>query len=332
MKMDPVVPDIFMLHVDQALNAFWMNDYDTALGEFNMALDIRTGDIPTRWSKVYTLLCLARYEEAAELWRTLVAHRTYRWDGAPVSQVTLWHEFGFGDSLMMFRYVEQLKAKVPLFLAVPPPLRRLAEWVHPHVTGELETKFWIGTFDVLWLLKQNIKTIPPADYLKVDMDLVRYWAGALPQERKIGIAWDSNTHHRGEHENGTRSLPLEQFLELLWPVNGRLVSLQHHDRIKANAHGVVTPEYEDFADVAAVASLMDEIICIDTAAVHVAGAIGHPRTYCLLAYVATWRWRNGNVWYPNITLCQQPHIGDWRGAFEKLKLKRTQRWFEHLVV
>jgi hypothetical protein len=36
--------------------------------------------------------------------------------------------------------------------------------------------------------------------------------------------------------------------------------------------------FEDFADCAALMSLMDEIVTVDTAAVHLAGAIGIPRS------------------------------------------------------
>jgi ADP-heptose:LPS heptosyltransferase len=63
-------------------------------------------------------------------------------------------------------------------------------------------------------------------------------------------------------------------------------------------------------------SLMDEIITVDTAAVHVAGAIGHPNVTLLLPYWSSWRWLAKP--YPQIKICQQASAGDWESALVQL--------------
>jgi ADP-heptose:LPS heptosyltransferase len=75
-------------------------------------------------------------------------------------------------------------------------------------------------------------------------------------------------------------------------------------------NGVAVPDFEDFADVAALASLMDEVVSIDTAALHVAGAIGHHDVTALLPFAPCWRWHCGSPWYPQIKLCRQKIPGD----------------------
>ena len=71
--------------------------------------------------------------------------------------------------------------------------------------------------------------------------------------------------------------------------------------------------FDDFADCAALMSLMDEIVTVDTAAVHLAGAIGHPKITLLLSRWHSWRWQM--PLYPNVCVCVQASEGDWDSAF-----------------
>jgi hypothetical protein len=233
------------------------------------------------------------------------------WRGEPVGQVVLLHEAGFGDSIMLLRFKRLIRQ--PSVLDMPPPLRVLAAQLGP--LGD-DGDAWCSLFDLPALFDPVIPTPP---YLKPDPRRLAQWrprvrnGGAL----HIGIAWSSNTSHLGEHENGTRSIALEQFLELL-PFEGRLFSLQQHERAVAFGCGVQAFELKDFADVAALASLMDVIVSVDTAALHIAGAIGHRETYAMLPWAATWRWRAADRWYPQLKLCQAQAPGDWASAFAQI--------------
>jgi hypothetical protein len=69
----------------------------------------------------------------------------------------------------------------------------------------------------------------------------------------------------------------------------------------------------DFQDTAALASLMDRIISIDTSVAHLAGTLGQA-TSILLPFSADWRWlleRTDSPWYPSVRLFRQPAPGDW---------------------
>ena len=85
------------------------------------------------------------------------------------------------------------------------------------------------------------------------------------------------------------------------------------------ADSVHVSDFEDFADCAALVSLLDEIVTVDTAAAHVAGAIGHPNVTVLLSYWASWRWEGGSPFYPWFKLCRQAAPGDWNSALAQLK-------------
>jgi hypothetical protein len=72
----------------------------------------------------------------------------------------------------------------------------------------------------------------------------------------------------------------------------------------------------DFADTAALVSLVDLVISSDTSLVHLAGAMGKP-VWVLLQYDADWRWligRSDSPWYPTARLFRQTEIDDWESV------------------
>jgi ADP-heptose:LPS heptosyltransferase len=81
-----------------------------------------------------------------------------------------------------------------------------------------------------------------------------------------------------------------------------------------------TARIRDFADTAALMSLLDIVISIDTSVAHLACAMGVP-TWVLLALSADWRFhleRSDNPWYPTMRLFRQPSDGDWAGAIDRV--------------
>ena len=77
----------------------------------------------------------------------------------------------------------------------------------------------------------------------------------------------------------------------------------------------------DFADTAAFISAMDLIISVDTAAVHLAGALGTP-TWVMLSFVPDWRWqltRTDSPWYGCLRLFRQSEPGNWRGVINDIR-------------
>ncbi|MDD2319832.1 MAG: glycosyltransferase family 9 protein, partial [Geobacteraceae bacterium] len=74
-----------------------------------------------------------------------------------------------------------------------------------------------------------------------------------------------------------------------------------------------TAELTDFSATAALIANLDLVITIDSAAAHLAGALGK-ETWLLLPYAADWRWmtgRNDSPWYPAMRLFRQERPGDW---------------------
>ena len=77
----------------------------------------------------------------------------------------------------------------------------------------------------------------------------------------------------------------------------------------------------DFADTAAMIASLDLVISIDSAACHLAGALGIP-TWLLLNTAADWRWlqeRSDTPWYGSMRLFRQPRAGDWEAVAADVK-------------
>ena len=79
-------------------------------------------------------------------------------------------------------------------------------------------------------------------------------------------------------------------------------------------------ELDDFNDTAAALALCDLVIAVDTAAAHLAGAMGRP-VWVLVPYAPDWRWtREGETtpWYPTARLFRQTSLGDWDGVIARV--------------
>jgi hypothetical protein len=65
---------------------------------------------------------------------------------------------------------------------------------------------------------------------------------------------------------------------------------------------------------------LDLVVTADTAAAHLAGALGVP-AWVALSAVADWRWlvrREDTPWYPTVRLLRQTTLGDWGGVLDRM--------------
>ena len=75
-----------------------------------------------------------------------------------------------------------------------------------------------------------------------------------------------------------------------------------------------------FLDTAAVMQGLDLVVTADTAAAHLAGALG-VNVWIALSAVADWRWMVGSEdtpWYPTMRLFRQAALGDWEQVFGRM--------------
>lgn len=70
----------------------------------------------------------------------------------------------------------------------------------------------------------------------------------------------------------------------------------------------------------AVMTLIDLMISVHSAPIHLAGALGRP-AWAMLAFVPCWRWlleRDDSPWYPSVRLFRQPGPDQWQPMVESM--------------
>jgi Glycosyltransferase family 9 (heptosyltransferase) len=177
------------------------------------------------------------------------------------------------------------------------------------------------------LLKTTLETIPnQVPYIHADPELIERWKTTIEPHSgfRIGIAWQGRTAHRLDRQ---RSIILEKFLPLSRISGVRLFSLQFEEGSEQSKSPIaeqmqlidLTDQVKDFSDTAALIQNLDLVIAIDTAVVHLAGALAKP-VWTLLSFAPDFRWmlkREDSPWYPTMRLFRQAVLGDWEAVFDR---------------
>jgi tetratricopeptide (TPR) repeat protein len=320
---------------------------DEALAAYELALWLEPESVSAHYNRALTLLQKGDYAHGwpAYEWRWKRAASPMRpfphprWDGAPLEGKTilLWCEQGVGDGLQFVRYAPLVKAKGgTVFLECPVGLTHLMATC-PGVDRALPGGEGLPPFDVqipLMSLPAVFGTTPetvPADipYLSAEPQRVQRWKERLAgvDGYRVGVVWQGNPRFGWDH---FRSFPLAA-LQPLAAVDGvRLISLQKGPGteqlrgLKGKLDIVDLGEELDadgaFLDTAAVMASLDLVVSADTAAAHLAGALGLP-VWVALSAVSDWRWmvgRDDTPWYRTMRLFRQARLHDWTGVFQRM--------------
>jgi hypothetical protein len=305
---------------------------DNRLMEALQESDTITPTLRAKYNRAMILLALGRWNEGFKDFLECEKHAPFirpqvraaldcglrPWQGEDISgkKLLLLHAHGFGDTLMTLRYVWRLwEMGANVRLDVPDELRRLAKQFAPlYGDGEHAADYFCPMLHLVYWMGDLPETINDAAYPRIlDATLVMRWGSRLgcAQRRRIGIAWSVGVPH---HTDYPREIPLAE-LVAAFP-DAELHSVQAQNGDEARKHGVQVHRFEDFADCAAFMMQMDMIVSVDTAALHLAGALHHPRVYGLLSHWASWRWIA--PWYENVTLCRQAKPDDWASALRQV--------------
>jgi tetratricopeptide (TPR) repeat protein len=166
--------------------------------------------------------------------------------------------------------------------------------------------------------RRRAEDFPGTAFLTVDPARRAAWAerlGPARGRRRIGVSWRGGT--AGTNREG-RSMDLVELAPLFALPEAEFVSLQYGD-VAAEAAGQpalrVFPaaEIDDFAELAALIANLDLVVSVQTAVVHLAGALGTP-CLTLVPLRAEWRYTAGAAsmpWYRSVRLFRQAGTADW---------------------
>jgi Flp pilus assembly protein TadD len=322
-----------------------LGDAERALQYFDRAIEQMPDSVEMRWTRALSQLRhgdfargFAGYEIRLQRPETRLGYFTMPpWRGEDLAGRTiLVHtEQGFGDTLQFIRFIPMLAARgVRVLFSCPPEMMRLMEGF-PGIAMNLVhgapmpgvVDFHLPILSLPHRLGITLETLPrTAPYLALPAGVsgppVPRAAGT---RLAVGIAWAGNPKHLNDTN---RSMPLEHFFALADIEGVELYSLQKGARA-ADLAAVgfdalardLDPGIADFADLAAAVMRLDLVVSVDSAPVHLAGALGKP-VFALLPDRSDWRWtRRGDdsPWYPTLRLFRQPTTGDWAGAMQRVR-------------
>ena len=244
------------------------------------------------------------------------------WNGESIAGRTLLvhSEQGLGDAIQFLRYVPHLaKRGARVLLAIRHEIMALgatvegpAAVVEPAITLP-PFDFSVGLPSLPRMFRTTLDTIPQnVPYLRADPARIAAWREKLGPWNgiTIAIAWRGNPTHRNDHR---RSFATDAIAPLFDIPNARFLVIHQDDGDTPKRANMLRFGNESFDDVAALMSVADVTISVDTVFCHVAGALGLP-VWTLLCTSPDWRWGvegETTPWYPTMRLFRQRNMDDW---------------------
>jgi tetratricopeptide (TPR) repeat protein len=319
-------PDFAPGHISLAYCLFLMGDWENGWAEY----EYRFSHYPQ--AKTYRLLFPLNGQ----------------WDGNESlagKRIILYCEQGIGDSFHFIRYAKILKERgASVIIHCHSSLNSLFTQ-QDYIDGTLNIEkvtdplpshdFHCSLLSLPHLL--NHPAPPAAPYLKA--------SAAAPMKQyesyfRIGIIWAGNAEHPNDDK---RSCPLRMFQPLHDLPGVKLFSFQKDLRLRkyrnqqeavdlaADAEKLravhLGYHIQDWADTASLLLEMDMIVSVDTAVLHLAGALGVP-SIALLPYVPDWRWTakgERTIWYEQMMLLRQNEEGDWEELLERAAVELQKK-------
>jgi len=262
--------------------------------------------------------------------------RTARWRGEALDgrRVLAWAEQGFGDAIMMMRYLPMLKqagaSRVTVccdralgrLMAAMPGVDHVIHDVDAASADAADVHCAMMSLPRAFATRYDAVPVPCVPHLLPA--LVDHWHTYFAGRRRplIGICWKGGATLR---DDAQRSIPFDRFTALLTDAHD-FVSLQKEGGDTPPGAGVwVDPiaRCGDFMDTAALVHALDAVVSVDTAVAHLAATLGKP-VVLLNRHSSEWRWGLGegpSVWYPSLTILRQRSPGDWTETLERASIE-----------
>lgn len=318
------------------------NRYAEAIGHFQQACAIKPDFGQAQWNEGAARLTIGDFETGWQKyeWRRSLGVVKLRgpqplWLGGGDLRgktILLSAEQGLGDTLQFARYAPLVARQgARVVLEVQPELKSLLVSL-PGASAVCARGEALPPFDwqtpllsLPYALRTTIETIPAeVPYLFPATEKIAQWRSLIDTRGgpTIAIKWRAN-ETTGSH----KSIPLELLLSLMRTPGIRCVALERDvldsdARLLREVPDVAVPGagLKDFSDTAAIVSMVDLVISVDTSVAHLAGALGKP-LWLPLQFGADFRWlvdREDSPWYPAARLFRQSSIGDWPGVVARL--------------
>lgn len=326
-----------------------IGEVEAALADADAALARDPGSGEARFSRALALLTLGRFEAGwADYEHRLEAKTFLASSAGPLPpalrprlargiaredlagrRVLLLAEQGIGDIVMFASMVPDVAAlAAETAFAAEPRLARLfaASFPGVRILDPAQAVREAAAFDLLLpvgslgrLFRNRREDFPGTPYLAPDAQTRRRWAGRLGPRRgrlRVGLSWRGGVRATGRAD---RSVPLAELAAPLAAAGCELVSLQYGE-VEAEIAAAGAPirrfpaaETDDFAELAGLALACDVVVSVQTALVHLSGAVGAP-ALVMVPFAPEWRYASEATtmpWYRSVTLIRQAEDRVW---------------------
>ncbi len=281
-----------------------------------------------RWNEGWRLM--------AETNRLLIPNNhiadSTQWTGQAIGSAKLFVHFdqGVGDAFIALRLLRFLADRaIKVVLWVPPSIAELVTSLqpvceivssehmpHPAAVG---CRYACGLFDLLAGLALSPQDIGRFDRLSVDPDRIERWRPQIRNGSSPVLALIASGNPR-RGDDWIRSVPpaalqpLANIDAVTWVNLATDTRPEIESTLQMLSMIDPTEEIKDFADTAAILSLVDAVVAIDCAGAHLAAALGKP-LWVLKPTMEDWRWQIGNTlspWWPDARVFASTEAGEWQ--------------------
>jgi hypothetical protein len=319
---------------------------DDAIASYKQVMEMAPDWALPHYNYSLTLLLLGEFEQgwrehefrrkAPEIEIFIQDFPKSSWDGSDLNgrTILIHSEQGFGDAIQFARYLPRVAARggrvifqcheelADLFKGIAG-----AEQVVARGQPLPEFDLHLPLLSLPLIFQTNsLKSIPSqVPYLRADPEISQRWrqrVAPLEGGVKVGLVWSGRVHPPG------RSVELAAFAPLASIPGATFISLQFGEasqQADSPPAGMTianwSSDLKNFADTAGLIDQTDLLITIDTAAAHLAGAMGK-QVWVLVPWMPDWRWLlegQQTPWYPTMRLYRQPTRGDFATPIERIK-------------
>jgi hypothetical protein len=317
-----------------------------------MLVDTMPGDLSERFNLSETLLLLGEFDRGWREYRfryslehTARIERKVqrpRWEGQPLPGKTLLihDEQGYGDTFQFLRMVDWARsasgARVVLEVNREslPLAQRCGGYDQLVVRGELPPPFDLHCemMSLPMAMRLQLADLPGRiPYLSPDPQRVEKWRRRLADLPRpwVALVWAGRPTHFNDRN---RSMKLDELAPLAQD-GVSFIALQKGpaaQQAQTPPPGMsmlaLSDEIQDFEDSAAILSIVDLLISVDSSPVHLAGAMNCP-VWVMLPLVPDWRWllgRSDTPWYPSVKLFRQQARQDWSAPLAAMASELAQ--------
>lgn len=281
------------------------------------------------------------------------------WDGTPGKSVVVYDEQGIGDCISFASCVPDALKRAKVVMDVRPELDGLFRRSFPDATvygsfsglgngeeiglGEdwrekhaIDASIPIGGLARLY--RPSPEACPGTAYLKADPERVAKWKAEFGGKLAIGVAWSGGMEHTHAQN---RLWTLEELVPVFKSVDAIWVSLQYkdcseeiaafrerHPEIDLRHYPEATVLSDDYDDTAALVDAVDMVFSMQTAVIHLAGALGK-ECWCFVNKHSQWRYGPNTQttlpWYRSVRLWRNVDGWPLLEAAQELKAKYGTR-------